>query len=79
MMLFHYTLTPTHNSQTQYRRGLLCGYAVMPAVRVCVHAGAQVGACAWACACMRVCRVTVQPCNSLGVARVSQLHARATA
>ena len=74
-----YTVTTTHNRESQHRRGLLCDYAVMALTHGRVRAGVRV--CAWACvhACVCVCRVTAQPCNSLGVARVSRLRARATA
>lgn len=76
-MPHRYTVMPSHNSQTQHWRGLLCGYAVTPPSRMCVC----MQACAWVRvrACMCDGRVTVQPCNSLGVARVSRLRARLTA
>ena len=78
-MLIRYALTHTRNGETQHWRGLLRGYAVTPVMRMYVCAGMQAGACAWARACMRVCCVSAQSRNSLGLARVAPLHARATA
>ena len=72
-----YTVTRRHNRQSQYLRGLLCDYTVTRLTHV--HAGVRAGAYACVHACVCVCRVTAQPCNSLGVARVSRLRARITA
>lgn len=76
-MPVRYTVTRWHNRQNQYLRGLLCDYTVTRLTHV--HAGVRAGACACVHACVCVCRVTAQPCNSLGVARVSRLRARITA
>ena len=74
-----YEVTQGCNSHIKHWRGELRGYEVTRVTRMHMHAGGQAGACVRAHACTCVSRVTAQPRNSLGVARLSRLRVRATA
>lgn len=79
MSPLNYAVTQGRNSGIKHWRGKLRGCAVTRGSRMCVCVQAQVCACACVHACVCVYRVTAQPRNSLGVARVSRLRVRATA
>ena len=74
-----YAVTRRCNSQSQHWRGKLRGYAVARLSYMCACAGAgrrvPVRLQVWVCE----VRATVQPRNSLGLARVCELRVRATA
>lgn len=81
MNLDRYTVMPAHNSQTQYRRGKIYGYAVMRAARVRMCVCGQAGACVCVHACVRASahnRVTAYlPRRGAGYT-VTRAHSRIT-